>query len=276
MRSSGMVACMIALVLEAGIASGCRIDPLTGQEAQEAVEESAIDSQASALTAASVEVATDFTIGQAVENAAGQVRAFVASQLPCAAITLSGHELSIEYGKNPGNCSFRGHRFAGTHIVSIERDEADQVVVHHTWEDFNNGRVSVSGSAVVTWNLDNPSRRIQHELTWTRMSDQRSGTGSGDRTQRPLAGGLVEGFSVDGERAWEGARGRRHLDIDGIEMSWTDPVPQAGSWVLTTPADKVISLEFERIDGNTIGVTASGGDRSIELKVSSLGIVTRR
>jgi hypothetical protein len=228
------------------------------------------------LTAASVEVATDFTIGQAAERAAGQVRDFVASQLPCAALALNGHALTIEYGRNPGHCSFRGHRFAGTHIVSIERDEADQVVVHHEWEDFNNGRVSVTGTAVVTWNLDSPSRRIEHELTWTRMSDRRNGTGSGDRTQRPLGGGLIEGFAVDGARAWDGPRGHWQLDIDGIEMRWTDPVPQAGSWTLTTPQDKVISLEFERLDGDTIGVTASSDDRSIELKVNALGIVTRR
>jgi hypothetical protein len=274
MRSSrSLSALILALVLSS---AGCRIDPLTSQEAQEAVEESAIDSQASALTAASVEIATDFTIGQAAERAAGQVRDFVASQLPCAALTLNGHELTIEYGRNPGSCTFRGHRFAGTHIVSVERDENDQVVVHHEWDGFNNGRVSVTGSAVVTWNLDSPSRRIQHELTWTHMSDQRSGTGSGDRTQRPLAGGLIEGFSVDGARTWDGQRGRWELDIDGIEMRWTDPVPQAGSWTLTTPDDKVISFEFARIDGNTIGVTASGGDRSIELKVNALGIVTRR
>ena len=149
-------------------------------------------------------------------------------------------------------------------------------MVEHGWDDFNNGKVSVSGTAVVTWNLEDPSCRIEHELTWTRMSDRRSGSGRGDRTQRPLSGGLVEGFSVDGQRTWDGPRGHWDLDIDGIEMRWTDPVPQAGEWVLTTPDDKVISLAFERIDGDTIGVTASGGDRSIELKVSALGVVTRR
>jgi hypothetical protein len=268
------VAMLAALMLV--IAAGCRIDPLTGQEAQQALEESSVDAQASALTSASVEIATDFTIGQAAERAAGQVRDFVASQLPCAAITLSGHELAIEYGANAGNCTFRGHHFAGTHTISVERDDDDQVLVHHSWSDFNNGRISVSGSADVTWNLDDPSRRIQHELTWTRMSDGRTGTGSGDRTQRPLAGGISEGFSVDGQRQWSGKRGAFHLDIDGIEMRWTDPVPQAGSWVLTTPDEKVISLDFARIDDDTIGVTASGGDRSIELKVSKLGVVTRR
>jgi hypothetical protein len=269
---------LAVLLLMAGAASGggCRIDPLTGQEAQEAVEESAVDSQASALTAASIELATDFTIGEAAERAAGQVRDFVASQLPCAALALNGRELTIEYGRNPGQCTFRGHRFAGTHVVSVERDESDQVVVHHEWEDFGNGRVSVTGTAIVTWNVDSPSRRIQHELTWTRLSDQRHGTGSGDRTQRPLSGGLIEGFSVDGRRAWDGNRGRWELDIEGIEMRWTDPVPQAGAWTLTTPGDKVITFDFERIDASTIGVTASGGDRSIELKVNALGIVSRR
>ena len=108
------------------------------------------------------------------------------------------------------------------------------------------------------------------------MSDGRSGTGSGDRTQRPLAGGISEGFSVDGSRKWSGKRGDWDLDIDGIEMRWTDPVPQAGSWVLTTPDEKVISLDFDRIDDDTIGVTASGGDRTIELQVSKLGAVSRR
>ncbi|HMI91982.1 MAG TPA: hypothetical protein VK509_11490, partial [Polyangiales bacterium] len=120
MRSSRSLRAL-ALVAALVSAAGCRIDPLTGQQAQEAVEESAIDSQASALTAASVELATDFTIGQAAERAAGQVRDFVASQLPCAALALNGHELTIEYGRNPGACIFRGHRFAGTHIISVER-----------------------------------------------------------------------------------------------------------------------------------------------------------
>ena len=115
-----------------------------------------------------------------------------------------------------------------------------------------------------------------HDLTWTRLSDGRTGHGSGDRTQRPLDGGLVEGFEVDGSRTWEGKRGRWDLDIDHVEMRWADPVPQAGSLVLQTPFDKTVTLEFERIDANTIGVSASAGNRSIELKVGKLGAVSAR
>ncbi|MND03671.1 hypothetical protein D3C83_236170 [compost metagenome] len=53
-------------------------------------------------------------------------------------------------------------------------------------------------------------------------------------------------------------------------------MPQAGSLALTTPEDKLITLEFERIDADSIGVTASGGDRSIEFSVNQLGAIERR
>lgn len=264
------------LMVGTGLLAGCQLNALTREEAQESLEESSVDSQAAALTGASVEISTDFTIGEAAQRAAERIRTFVQSQLPCAEITLAEATLSIEYGAKPGNCVFRGHRFSGLHEVSVERNEASDVVVHHRWDELSNGRISVSGEATVTWTLDDPSRRIEHELTWTRLADGRTGTGSGDRIQKPLAGGIAEGFSVDGSRAWEGPRGRWDLDINTIEMRWTDPVPQAGSWVLVTPHDKTITLAFERIDEDSIAVTASGGERSIDLKINKLGAISRR
>jgi len=255
--------------------SGCRIDPLTRGEAQEALEESSIDSQASALTSASIELSTDFTIGEAAANAAQRIRDFVQSQLPCAQLTLQDSTLEIVYGAS-GACSFRGQSFSGSHTIHVVRNEASSVVVTHVWDGLTNGRISVTGEAEVTWTLDDPSRRVVHDLTWTRLSDGREGRGTGDRTQRPLDGGLVEGFSVDGARTWDGARGHWELDVDGIEMRWVDPVPQAGTLALTTPKDKLITLEFERIDADSIGVTASGGDRSIAFSVNRLGAIERR
>jgi hypothetical protein len=53
-------------------------------------------------------------------------------------------------------------------------------------------------------------------------------------------------------------------------------VPQAGTLALTTPRDKLITLDFERIDADSIAVTASGGDRSIELAINKLGAISRR
>jgi hypothetical protein len=264
------------LMVGAALLAGCQLDALTREEAQDSLDESSVDSQASALTAASVEISTDFTIGEAADRAAEKIQKFVKSQLPCAEITLTDATLTIEYGALPGSCTYRGHNFSGLHEIQVERNMESDVIVHHRWDELSNGRISVTGEATVTWTKADPSRRIEHELTWTRLEDGRTGTGSGDRIQKPLAGGIAEGISVDGVRAWDGKRGHWDLDINNIEMRWNDPVPQSGSWVLVTPKDKTITLEFERIDEDSIAVTASGGQRNIDLKINKLGAITRR
>ena len=270
-----MLKTLMTILLAAGAIASCTGESLSDDEAQQALEESSIDSQAAALTSASVELSTDFTIGQAAANTAAHIRDFVHSQLPCAEVELQDATLTVHYGKLPGNCTFRGHLFAGTHAIHVEKNQEAGVVVTHTWDDFNNGRISVSGEAEVTWSRKEPSRRIVHTLTWTRMSDGRTGKGSGDRTQRPLAGNLATGIEVDGSRAWEGERGRWELDIDHVQMRWTDPAPQSGALVLQTPFDKTVTFEFTRIDESTIGVTANSGSRSVELKIGKFGVVSR-
>jgi hypothetical protein len=266
------------LTAAAGLISlaGCKVTRLTAEEASAALEESSVASQAESLTAASVEISTDFTIGEAVERAADEVRSFVQAQLPCAEITLMNATLTIEYGANPGNCTYRGHEFSGTHTIEVERNEDASVIVHHTWDELSNGKLTVSGEAIVTWSASERSRHVERELTWTRLSDGRRGTGTGDYTQTALEGGITEGIEVDGERAWSGMRGQWQLDIDHVQMRWQDPVPQAGSYVLQTPFDKTVTLSFERIDDDTIAVTASGGRRNITLQISKLGVISRR
>lgn len=258
------------------IAAGCRVNHLTSEEARESLEESSVASQAEALTAVSVEISTDFTIGQAVEKAAQQIRSFVESQLPCAEITLEQATLTIEYGAREGSCVYRGHTFSGTHVISVESNDERDVIVHHSWDELSNGRVSVTGEATVTWSLEDRSRHIVHELHWTRLSDGRTGVGSGNRTQTALAGGIAEGIEVDGSRAWETDRGRWDLTIDHVQMRWIDPVPQSGAYVLETPFDKTVTFSFERIDEDSIAVTASSGDRNIALKINKLGLISRR
>lgn len=266
----------IALLCLLAVGAGCRAEYLTGEEARESLDESSVASQAEALTSASVEISTDFTIGEAVQNAAKQIRSFVESQLPCAEITLADATLTIEYGVKPGNCVYRGHEFSGEHVISVESNEEHDVIVHHEWHELSNGRVSVTGEATVTWSLEDKSRHVVHELHWTRLSDGRTGTGSGNRTQTALEGGISEGIEVDGSRAWETQRGRWDLTIDHVQMRWQDPVPQAGAYVLETPFDKTVRLAFERIDEDSIAVTASSGDRNISLKINKLGLISRQ
>jgi hypothetical protein len=240
--------------------SGCAQQSLTGAEAQEAVAQTQADSEAEALTSNTVDITTNFTIGHAVEEAATELKSFIQTELPCADVSVSGHTLTVEYGKT-GACPWNGMTFTGTHTVSISKNDADEVIVDHTWSGLTNGKVEVDGTATVTWNLADPSRHIDHDLTWTRLSDGRTGEGKGSRTQKPLdasLGGLKTGFTEDGERSWTGKVGTWNLDISGLEMRWVDPVPEAGTLTLETPYDKTVSLGFARVNDTTIHVTAQG------------------
>jgi hypothetical protein len=246
---------------------------LTWQEAKIAAEESALSSQAAALTASSIEIATDFTIGQAVEDTAEQIRTFIETQLPCAETTITPGHLEVEYGVNEGNCVYRGHEFSGAHAIDVEKNEVGNVIVHHEWTDLSNGIMTVSGTATVTWDSATPTRHVVHELTWTRLADGRTGHGAGDRTQRPLNDDLTQGIVVDGSRTWRGESGTWTLAINEVEMRWIDPVPQDGSYSLDTPFDKAVSLSFDRVDENTIRVTVKGPKNEFDFDVTSLGEV---
>ncbi len=268
MKKLGWVVFLMPVVL-----AGCpkrESDTLTLAQAAQALEETQISDEAASLTSSSVEIATTFTIGQAVRNAAAEVRDFIGSQLPCAEITLADATLTVEYGARPGNCTYKGHEFGGTHSITIEKNDMGDVVVGHVWTDMNNGIVSVTGEATVTWSFANESRRVQHRLEWTRIRDGRTATGSGDRTQTLLEGGLLEGIQIDGSRSWEGSSGQWDLAIDGVQMRWVDPVPQDGTYTLSTPFDKTLSLGFDRVNEETIKVTISSGRRSFDFDVKRL------
>ena len=259
---------------------GCPRQPqsMSIDEVQVALEQSALSSQAETLLADGVEITTSFTIGSALEKAAEELKGLVTSQLPCAAITRDGATLAIEYGANAGDCTYHGHTFAGEHTVTVMRNAANEVTVHHEWSDFNDGRVSISGSADVNWNRTSKSRHVKHELTWTMLSGRykgQSGTGRGDRTQTALEDGIAVGMRVDGMRSWDGKVGHFDLDIDGVEMRWLDPVPQAGAYILTTPQDKALSLTFARTAADSIKVSARCDTREFSFVVMSDGRVER-
>lgn len=243
---------------------------LTRDEAREALDEASVSAEAASLVGASVEIYTDFTIGGAVEAAAAELRTFVETQLPCAEVTLEGSTLTVVYGARPGTCTYRGQTYSGSHTVTVMRNQMDDVVVSHQWAALSNQRVSVTGSAMVTWSFTDRTRHVSHELEWTRLSDGRTGVGTGDRTQAALDGGLVVGFVESGERTWTGSAGTWTLSIEDVEMRWVDPCPQAGRYVLESPAGKTLTLSFERSAPTTITVTIASGGRSYDLDVTTL------
>jgi hypothetical protein len=247
--------------------------PMTQSEAHDALDESTVESQASALTTSSIEISTSFTIGSAVQDAAAEVRTFIGTQLPCADIALADATLTVTYGAKSGSCIYKGHAFSGTHTIKVSKNEDAQVIVDHAWVDLSNGVVKVSGSAHVTWDLDDTYRKVEHDLTWTRLADGRTGHGTGERTQKPLAGGIAEGIQVDGSRTWTGEAGRWDLAVEGVQMRWADPVPQAGTYRLASPRGRSLELSFERVDSDTIEVTLASGGRSFHFEVNAKGTV---
>ncbi len=263
----------VPALLLASLLAGCPKkkddEGLTYAQAREALDEAQLATEAATLLDGTVEISTNFTIGQAVEAAAAELRSFVQSQLPCAEITLSAATLTVEYGKKPGNCTFKGQTYSGTHSITVARNEQGNVEVDHTWTNLTNGKVSVSGTADVTWNLSAKSRTVVHTLTWTRVSDGRTATGSGDRTQTVLDGGLLEGIKVNGTREWSGNAGTWDLAINDVEMRWVDPVPQSGSYVIHTPAGRSATLSFARKDASVITVAVESGDKKFSFDVRS-------
>lgn len=249
--------------------------PMTQGEATEALEESKAESEASALTTNTVEISTNFTIGKAVKEAAGELKNFIETQLPCAEITLAEAKLTIKYGAKPGNCTYRGNKFSGEHSVTVDKNE-DEIVVDHEWKDLSNGKVKVNGTAHVTWNFDEKSRHVVHKATWTRLADGRTGTGEGDITMTALPGGVTEGIAIDGSRTWTGPKGKWDLAVQGVQMRWVDPVPQAGTYRLASPKNRSLELSFARVDADTIAVTLKNDTKSFTFNVNSLGAVAQK
>lgn len=243
---------------------------MTAGQAGEALDEASVSAQASELTSASIDVATNFTIGEAAEKAAQDLSSFIASQLPCAGVTLSGSTLTVVYGAKLGTCSWAGHTFSGTQTITI-LPTSTGVEVDHTWKSFTNGVVSVDGTATVTWDSVHPARHVTHDLSWTRIWDGRTGHGTADLTQTPLSGGVVVGFEENGTRTWTGQSGTWELSIQAVQVRWADPVPQSGSYMLTTPDDKTAILAFSRVDGTTIAVSLTSGTSSFSFDVTETG-----
>lgn len=255
---------------------GCPAPGMTVAEAGAALEEVGIQAQASQLASGSIEITTNFTIGDAASAAAKELRTFVESQLPCAEIALEENTLTVEYGAKPGNCTYKGQTYSGIHAITISRNEAGEVIVLHTWDKLQNQLVSVTGSATVTWNLKDPSRHVVHELSWTRLSDGREGTGSGDEIQKPLAGGLLEGVVVSGDRSWEGKNGSWDLAIDDVEARWVDPIPQAGAYKLAAPNGKTATLSFTRLDEDSIEARLVTGQDEYTFVVNESGVIEQK
>jgi hypothetical protein len=102
--------------------------------------------------------------------------------------------------------------------------------------------------------------------------------GTGDRVQRLIDPkvGLSAGIAIEGNRTWR-AEGRRwDLALRDVEVRLQDPVPQAGTYTLTTPTGAVLTVEFVRRDASSIHVEVSDEERSFSFVVRTWGSFEER
>jgi hypothetical protein len=267
---AGLVVCSVGCAESSGSADA--------DSAQQALEESTVASQADALMSDAVEISTHFSVGNAAALAAIELASFIQAQLPCADIQRDGATLSIAYGAQAGDCSYHGHVLSGESSLRIMRNAADEIAVHHEWNDFGDGQVLLNGSADVVWSSTTSRRHITHQITYRVLSGRfagRSASASGDCMQDALDAGFAVGIRIDGTRSWQDVRGSYELDIDGVEMRWLDPVPQAGIYELTTPSGASFSLTFGRKDADSIQVSARSGTHAFSFVVNADGSIER-
>ncbi len=250
-------------------------EPLSAREVQEALQAVAVSNAGEALTGEAVEISTSFTLGDAWDQAVENTRAFYESQIPCSTVTASDRTVTIDFGDLSDLCTYNGRTYAGVQTLTVARIDAREAEVVHGFAGFTNGLTTLDGTATVTWNLTEKTRHVVHEADWTNL-DGEVLTATGDRTQSLVAAGegVGGGIQIDGERGWLWKGGAWSLDIDGVQVRPQDPVPQAGSYVLTTPSDKTLTMTFERLDGDTIEVIVDGGRQTRTYHVTSTGQVS--
>lgn len=264
------------------VLTGCQSEEMSGIEALDALAEVNRSSRGEVAVGDVIEVSTDQTIGDRVEAGAERIADFWESQAPCSEVTVEGAKVTIDYGTLDDNCTFEGQTYAGvnTHeVVSLERGSLE---VGHDWSGFTNGDVAVDGGATVTWTGDDATRRVETVHTWT-DNEGNVVEVTGDHVQGPLDvdedgpawTGWIGGITMEGTRDWTHVGDERDgevwaLDMDGLELRWIDPAPQAGVVTVINPDGKELAITYSRVDDTTIQAVLSGlrrGDKTVHINL---------
>lgn len=234
--------------------TGCEPPPMTASEQVEAVGLAVETARMDAATDDIIEITTSFTLGQALEDAAEELRAFWESQAPCATVTRELGVVTVDFGTSDG-CTWNGRSWTGQASLELVSVEAGEARLSHTWTNLSNGVGSLDGGADVVWSATDASRTVSVDAIWT--GPDHTLEVSSDRTIARLdpGGPIGTGIVIDGVRDWTLDGQTWTQTIDGVEMRAQDPAPQAGSYELVNPMGRMLRLSFERVDEDTIRVT---------------------
>lgn len=236
---------------------GCLRERVSVEELRDALEASVQQGQAVSIENEILEITTSFSIGSSVSEALTELQAFFDSQIPCATVSRpDGVTLAIDFGTLDDACTFQGRTYAGLVSVSIKRNSGS-IDLDHVYEGFTDGVTSLDGTVDVAWTSD--YRQISSALSVVGARGTTEVTGERTQTYVDADLGLEGGIEVDGTRSWDGPSGVWELDIVGVRWRGIDPVPEAGTYALTTPSEKTLELSFERENDVTIAVSFDAG-----------------
>jgi len=272
----------MAMMALATALTGCNAEGMSSLEALDALGEVNRSSRGEVAVGDVIEVSTDVTIGDRLEAGAQRIADFWESQAPCSTVTVEGAKVTIDYGTLEDDCTFEGATYAGvnTHeVVSLERGSLE---VGHDWNGFTNGDVRVDGDARVTWTGDDATRRVETTHTWS-DSEGNVVDVTGDHIQGPLDvaedgpawAGWIGGITMEGTRDWTHVGDERDgevwaVDMEGLELRWIDPAPQAGTVTVISPDAKELAITYSRVDDTTIAAVLSGlrgGDKTVHINL---------
>jgi hypothetical protein len=252
---------------------------VTGAEFRQALDEVVESGQVQQLENGVIEITTDFTIGDGIE----QVRQHIADVLAACGSThvmaMDDVSIFIDFGEASEPCSFKGRNYSGQVELVITRAD-DSIEVAHTYIDLSNGIHTLNGSQRVAWSgnaLEVGSvveRHVVSDLEWHGPRGHVEHQAERTMTFLDWLEGPTQRIRIDGEHQWHREGETWRLDVGEIELRLVDPVPQSGSYALTLPNGKHAELLFERIDEDTIQVTMTGGRRDHVFHVTRSGAVT--
>ncbi len=253
---------------------GCAGDHVTADEAIAALDEMNRSSRGEDATSSVIEVSTDQTIGDRLEDAADTLAAFWEAQAPCTTVTIDGANLTIDYGGLDDPCTYNGSTYAGVTTIGVVGIDADTLDVEHRWDAFANADLRVDGEATVSWDIASQTRAVVTTHTWTDLGSSDTMDVEGDHVFGYLepALGLAGGFTLEGTRDWDSARGHYELDMKGVEVRLQDPCPQEGVFTLLLPSGKTLEMTNTRIDDQTIEARVTGLKKELVFHINPLGI----
>ncbi len=270
-RPAALVAASVLLAS----GTGCLQRGMTALEMRAAVQEVVENGQVQQLENGVVEITTDFTIGDGVQ----QIRDHIAQVLAaCAQTTVTAMDdvsIHIDFGPASDPCEFDGKRYSGVVDLVITRDGED-VTVAHTYQGLSNGTYTLDGDKTVTWTSGGGTkvlRTIDSNVGWTGPNGPVDHTSQRTMIFSDFLGGPEAPITIDGNHHWTRDGDAWALDMNEVEFRLVDPVPQDGSFVLTIPNGKEGTLSFERVDEDTIAVQFSTGLRSRTFHVTRSGQV---